>query len=100
MTQGPDDKQVTLTATLAGWAAKLRYEDLPERVAQIATSQLMSQVAVVRAGMAHPLGRTLMRGFGSPGKLTPRAPPMSWRVCPRASITRTACTSGTCPTRR
>lgn len=56
----------SLTSVLAEWAAGLRYADLPDRIAAYATSQLISHLAVIRAGLAHPLGRKLVRAFGPP----------------------------------
>lgn len=56
----------SLTRELAEWAASLEYEQLPESVAEFATSLLMSHIATVRAGMAHPLGKRLIAAFGSP----------------------------------
>ncbi|GAA2625905.1 hypothetical protein GCM10010411_73430 [Actinomadura fulvescens] len=51
---------------LAQWASGLRHTDLPDRINAYATSQLISHLAVVRAGMAHPLGQRLVKAFGSP----------------------------------
>ncbi|MEI5524978.1 MmgE/PrpD family protein [Streptomyces brasiliscabiei] len=56
----------SLTRRLAEWAAGLRHPDLPERIGEYATSQVMSHLAVVRASLTHPLGRRLVRAFGSP----------------------------------
>ncbi|MGW6272460.1 MmgE/PrpD family protein [Streptomyces sp. NPDC055060] len=56
----------SLTTRLAHWAAGLRPADLPDRVNAYATSQLISHLAVVRAGLAHPLGQKLVKAFGSP----------------------------------
>ncbi|MFG3257430.1 MmgE/PrpD family protein [Streptomyces sp. NPDC048172] len=64
MTGGPVD--APLARKLAGWAAGLRHSDLPERVAQYATSQVLSHLAVLRASLGHPLGRKLVTAFGSP----------------------------------
>ncbi|MFJ8781204.1 MmgE/PrpD family protein [Streptomyces sp. NPDC102476] len=51
---------------LAAWAAALRPSDLPERVIALARSQVLSQLAAIRAGLGHPLGRRLVTAFGSP----------------------------------
>ena len=53
-------------AELAGWASGLTYADLPERVIGWAKSQVLSQLAAVRAGLAHPTGAALTRAFGPP----------------------------------
>lgn len=58
--------EASLSGVLAMWASGLRYPDLPDRIVGYATSQLMSHLAVVRAGLAHPLGQKLVRAFGPP----------------------------------
>ncbi|WP_345043097.1 MmgE/PrpD family protein [Streptomyces sannanensis] len=60
-------------ATLARWAAALRPEDIPERTLALAASQLLSQLASIRAGAEQPLGRLLVKGFGPPFQDDPRA---------------------------
>jgi len=64
----PDDvpPHGSLTTTLARWASGLRHDDLPDRISAYATSQLISHLAVVRAGMTHPLGHKLVEAFGPP----------------------------------
>ncbi|GAA2980128.1 MmgE/PrpD family protein [Streptomyces fulvorobeus] len=59
-------RDASLTRRLAEWAAGLRHDDLPTRIEQYAISQVMSHLAVVRASLGHPLGRKLVRAFGSP----------------------------------
>ncbi|MFI1887296.1 MmgE/PrpD family protein [Streptomyces jumonjinensis] len=59
--------------TLSRWAAQLRAEDIPCRVLKLAASQVLSQVASIRAGAEHPLGRRLMSAFGHPMQRDPRA---------------------------
>lgn len=51
---------------LARWAAALRPEDIPDRVRALAASQLLSQLASIRAGAAQPRGQRLIEGFGPP----------------------------------
>ncbi|GLZ42488.1 MmgE/PrpD family protein [Actinokineospora sp. NBRC 105648] len=58
---------------LAAWAAGLRAEDIPVRVRELAVSQVLSQIASIRAGAAHPLGQKLIRAFGSPTQNDPKA---------------------------
>jgi 2-methylcitrate dehydratase PrpD len=41
-------------------------------VVDLVRSQVISQLAAIRAGMAHPLGRTLIRAFGPPLQADPR----------------------------
>ncbi|QDQ09676.1 MmgE/PrpD family protein [Streptomyces spectabilis] len=55
-----------LARRLAEWAAGLHHADVPERVQEYATSQVMSHLAVVRASLGHPLGRKLVKAFGTP----------------------------------
>jgi 2-methylcitrate dehydratase PrpD len=57
---------VTRLEELAEWAATLRLEDVPPRVAAEATSQVISQLAATRAGSGHPYGATVTGLFGAP----------------------------------
>src|SRR5947209_4486687 len=56
----------TATSELAGWASTLELEHVPDRVVAYARSQLLSQLAAARAGLAHSLGHKLTRAFGPP----------------------------------
>lgn len=58
----------TLLEELAEWAAALRPADVPDRVLDLAASQVLSQLAAIRAGQRHPLGRKLVSAFGPPGQ--------------------------------
>ncbi|WP_399929078.1 MmgE/PrpD family protein [Streptomyces kanamyceticus] len=58
---------------LSRWAARLRPQDVPCRVLKLAASQVLSQIASIRAGLAHPLGRKLVAAFGHPMQRDPRA---------------------------
>lgn len=51
---------------MAEWGSGLRPETIPCRVLKLAASQVLSQVAAVRAGAAHPLGKRLLQAFGDP----------------------------------
>ncbi len=55
-----------LLEELAAWASRLELEDVPDRVVAHARSQVLSQLAAARAGMGHPLGAAVQRGFGPP----------------------------------
>ena len=55
-----------LLAELTGWAAQLRYADIPPRTLGYARSQIVSHVAGVRATLQHPLGGRLVATFGAP----------------------------------
>jgi 2-methylcitrate dehydratase PrpD len=57
---------VTPLEQLCAWAARLTYEDIPERVRALAASQILSQAASIRAGYAHPLGARMITAFGEP----------------------------------
>lgn len=61
----------TRAAELCEWAAGLRLSDVPDRVVALATSQVISQLAAIRAGRCHPLGQALVRAFGSPWQADP-----------------------------
>lgn len=57
---------------LSQWAANLRPEHIPCRVLKLAASQVLSQIASIRAGLHHPLGRRLVAAFGHPMQRDPR----------------------------
>jgi 2-methylcitrate dehydratase PrpD len=56
----------TLTTELTRWAAGLALQDIPQRVTDLAKSQVLSQLAAIRAGWSHPIGAKLIRSFGPP----------------------------------
>ncbi len=56
----------TLSERLAAWAAGLRLEDVPERVRELAVSQLLAHLGALCAGARHDLGRRAIAGFGVP----------------------------------
>jgi 2-methylcitrate dehydratase PrpD len=57
---------VSLTEELSRWASGTRLDAVPDRVVSLAKSQILSQLAAIRAGLDHPLGRRLVRAFGPP----------------------------------
>ncbi|MEU2056395.1 MmgE/PrpD family protein [Streptomyces bungoensis] len=57
---------------LSHWAAGLRPQHVPCRVLKLAASQVLSQIASIRAGLQHPLGRKLVAAFGHPMQRDPR----------------------------
>ncbi|MEU7383504.1 MULTISPECIES: MmgE/PrpD family protein [unclassified Streptomyces] len=63
---------MTATEELSAWAAALRPDDVPEHVLDLAQSQILSQLAAIRAGLRHPLGRRLVQAYGSPLAPDPR----------------------------
>jgi 2-methylcitrate dehydratase PrpD len=60
---GPDPSRLR---RLSSWAAAVAPEDVPDRVRELAASQVLSQLAAIRAGIAHPLGGRIIDAFGSP----------------------------------
>ncbi len=66
------DVSVTVLQELSRWAARLAPEDVPERVRALAASQVLSQLASIRAGAAHPSGRRMVAAFGPPFQADPR----------------------------
>ncbi|MFF0816703.1 MmgE/PrpD family protein [Rhodococcus sp. NPDC003318] len=61
-----------LLRTLADWAARLRYDDIPSTTRELAHSQIVSNIAAVRASAQHPLGRRLVAAFGPPDQRDPK----------------------------
>lgn len=56
----------SLSATLVGWARTLSYADIPSATVASARSQLISNLAAVRASLDHPAGRAIVAAFGPP----------------------------------
>lgn len=63
---------MTLTEELAGWASRLSFEDIPDRVVAFARSQVISQLAAARATLDHPFGDRIAATFGSPVQSEPK----------------------------
>ena len=59
-------RDMTLIENLSQWASGLELDDVPDRVVDFATSQVLSQLAAARLGAQHPLGQAVIRGFGEP----------------------------------
>src|SRR5205823_3171007 len=51
--------------------SRLELDDVPDRVVDLASSQVLSQLAAARAGLEHPLGQAVVRGFGQPWQANP-----------------------------
>ncbi|MFJ6623646.1 MmgE/PrpD family protein [Kitasatospora sp. NPDC091335] len=64
---------MSILRDLCHWVARLGPEDIPTPVLSLAGSQLLSQLASIRAGISHPLGRRIIEGFGPPLQSDPRA---------------------------
>ncbi|HEX6358716.1 MmgE/PrpD family protein [Actinophytocola sp.] len=67
----PEENAATLTERLSEWASTTKPADLPDRVMALTKSQVISQLAAIRAGSAHPLGLKLTRAFGPPWQTDP-----------------------------
>lgn len=52
--------------TLATWASALTWDDVPERTRCAVRSQVVSNIAAVRASLRHPIGRSVVAAFGPP----------------------------------
>jgi 2-methylcitrate dehydratase PrpD len=57
---------MTLSGQLADWATGLDLDDVPPRVVEFAKSQVLSQLAALRAGLSHPIGAAVTKAFGDP----------------------------------
>ncbi|URN13521.1 hypothetical protein LUW77_25010 [Streptomyces radiopugnans] len=55
-----------LITRLSDWAHGVTYHDVPPLTRQAAISQLISNLAAVRASTEHPVGRALVAAFGPP----------------------------------
>lgn len=62
---------MTLIENLSRWASRLDLDEVPDRVVRLACSQILSQLAAARAGAQHPLGRAVVKGFGTPWQASP-----------------------------
>lgn len=60
------DASPTVLMELADWAARVRLEDIPERVLRLAASHLLSQLAAIRVGAQQEDGARLIRALGPP----------------------------------
>lgn len=56
----------SLSATLASWARTVSYADIPPATVAAARSQLISNLAAVRASLNHPVGQAIVAAFGPP----------------------------------
>ncbi|MGW4059315.1 MmgE/PrpD family protein [Amycolatopsis sp. NPDC004747] len=66
-------RQVTsMSATLAAWAKNLTWADIPETTRAAARSQLISNLAAVRASLRLPVGRAVTAAFGAPVQDDPK----------------------------
>ena len=62
---------VPLLRTLAGWAHQVTCDDVPADTIAATRSQLISDLAAVRASLAHPAGRRIVAAFGPPTQSDP-----------------------------
>ncbi|MER7165651.1 MmgE/PrpD family protein [Micromonospora sp. NPDC000207] len=61
-----------LLTRLSQWACDLRPTDVPERVRALATSQILAQIAAIRAGLRHSRSAALLRAYGPIHQPDPR----------------------------
>ena len=59
-------EEPSASRTLAAWASGLEWRDVPERTRAAVRSQLVSDLAAVRASLRHPIGRAVTAAFGPP----------------------------------
>lgn len=57
---------------MARWARELRYDDIPVPTRHLATSQLVSNIAAVKASVDHPHGVKLLTAYGAPNLVKPK----------------------------
>jgi 2-methylcitrate dehydratase PrpD len=62
----------SISERLADWAAGLAPQDVPDRVRDLAVSQLLAHLGALVAGARHSLGRRVIAGFGEPFAADPR----------------------------
>ena len=62
-----------LTTELAAWAREVTYSSIPPSTVAAARSQLVSNLAAIRASLDQPIGRRLVAGFGAPLVVGPTA---------------------------
>lgn len=55
-----------LSTRLAAWARTVGYDDIPPATVAAARSQLVSNLAAVRASLGHPVGQAIVAAFGPP----------------------------------
>ncbi|MDQ3405919.1 MAG: MmgE/PrpD family protein, partial [Actinomycetota bacterium] len=67
----PSESTASLSTTLAAWARTVTYVDIPTTTIASARSQLVSNLAAVRASLRHPVGRSIVAAFGSPIQADP-----------------------------
>ena len=64
-------RPATMTGVLADWASSLTWAAVPARTRAAARSQLVSNLAAVRATLRLPAGRGLVAAFGPPAQADP-----------------------------
>jgi 2-methylcitrate dehydratase PrpD len=68
----PPEPSTSLSGTLAAWAREVTYDDIPSGTLAAARSQLISDLAAVRASLNHPTGRAIVAAFGPPLQSDPK----------------------------
>ncbi|WP_182909773.1 MmgE/PrpD family protein [Microbispora sp. H13382] len=67
----PSEPPASLTEQLAAWAHAVTYGDIPAATLAAARSQLISNLAAVRASLRHPAGRAIVAAYGPPLQADP-----------------------------
>ncbi|WNV85260.1 MmgE/PrpD family protein [Umezawaea sp. Da 62-37] len=68
----PAGPSASLTTRLAAWARTVTYEGIPPNTLASARSQLISNLAAVRASLRHPVGQRVVAAFGPPIQADPK----------------------------
>lgn len=68
----PSERTASSSAELAAWASTVTYSDIPPNTVAAARSQLISNLAAVRASLNHPVGRAIVAAFGPPVQDDPK----------------------------
>lgn len=68
----PSEPATSLSGKLAEWARTVAYADIPPNTVAAARSQLISNLAAVRASLHHPVGRGIVAAFGPPVQADPK----------------------------
>ncbi|WP_316525474.1 MmgE/PrpD family protein [Kitasatospora brasiliensis] len=72
LAERPVEPDASLSHRLASWARTVAHEDVPELTRYAARSQLISNLAAVRASLRHPIGRAIVEAFGPPVQSDPK----------------------------
>lgn len=68
----PSELITSLSTRLAAWARTVTYENIPSNTIAAARSQLISNLAAIRASLNHPIGQAIVAAFGPPVQACPK----------------------------